>query len=483
MTLFSTAEGLVLLGLFAATMFGVTEWRRRSRITKTSYLVADRQVGWRPAAFSIAATWIWAPALFVAAQQGYTNGWVGVFWFTVPNVACLVVFAFFAARIRRKYPEGFTLSGYVRDRLSSRAHKAYLVAFGLLAVCSFAVQLLAGGLIVATLTGLPFLLVTLILTGTVVAYSLRSGLGASIRTDYAQMVIIAVVGLVLAPWVVLEAGLGTVAAGLTGVEGNMTSLITGPGAGVFWSFGLATSIGLLSGPFGDQSFWQRAWAVKERDVKKAFVAGAAIFAVVPLTMSLLGFAAAGSGVLVDNPQLTNLQAILQWLPAWTVIPFLWFILSGLTSTLDSNLCSVASLAGHDLTRADHNVVRNARWAMVLLAVVATALANAPGLLIVQLFVFYGTLRASTLLPTVLMLSWRKAIHEAGVFWGVVAALAVGVPLAAYGNILGGGPAFIVGGALATLALSGGVTVAVSLIKQPEAEYLDRFGPGYVTQEV
>lgn len=285
-----------------------------------------------------------------------------------------------------------------------------------------------------------------------------------------------------APWVAVKAGLGNVAAGLAGVEGNMTSLITGPGAGVFWSFGLATSIGLLSGPFGDQSFWQRAWAIREGEVKRAFVVGAGIFAIVPLTMSVLGFAAAGSGLVVNNPQLTNLEAILHWLPGWVVVPFLFFILSGLTSTLDSNLCSVASLAGHDLTDAPDKVVRNARWAMVALAVAATLLANLPGLAIVQLFVFYGTLRASTLLPTVLMLSWRKAIHEAGVFWGVVAALAVGVPLAAYGNLLGGGVPFIVGGALATLALSGGVTVAVSLTKQREAEYLDRFGPGYVTQE-
>src|SRR5690348_312029 len=103
MRLFSQLDGLVLLAIFAAASFGVTELARKTgRLTKKRYLVANRGVGWRPAAFSIAATWIWAPALFVAAQQGYTHGWVGVFWFTVPNVACLVIFAAFASRMRKQ---------------------------------------------------------------------------------------------------------------------------------------------------------------------------------------------------------------------------------------------------------------------------------------------------------------------------------------------------------------------------------------------
>lgn len=454
MTLFTRPEGIALLLAYGIACLLVTTLalRRRNPGTKDAYLVADRTLGWRPAAFSIAATWIWAPALFVAAQQGYQHGWVGVFWFTVPNVACLVVFAAFAARMRKRYPAGFTLSGLMRDRYSRRTQGIYLLALAGLAVCSFAVQLLAGGLVVSTLTGLDFTFVTVALAATALAYSIRGGLGASVVTDYLQMALIATVGLVLAPWVVVRAGLDTTLAGLSGHTGDYLSLTSGPGAAVFWSFGLSTTIGLMSGPFGDQSFWQRAWAVRDREVKRAFIAGAGIFALVPLTMSLLGFAAAGAGLSISNPQLTNLAAVLEWLPGWTVVPFVVFLLSGLTSTLDSNLAAVSSMAGHDLTRAPGRVVRNARLGMLVLALAATALANLPGLAVVQLFIFYGTLRASTLVPTILTLTTRRP-SEAGMFWGVLLAILVGVPMSAYGNLTGT-VSMIVGGSLAVLVLSG-----------------------------
>src|SRR5699024_9541520 len=99
---------LLLIGV---VFYGATMTLRKSRLatTREGFLLGNRQVGWVRSGFSIAATWIWAPALFVAAQQGYENGWVGVFWFTVPNVACLMIFAWFARRARDRFPDGFTL--------------------------------------------------------------------------------------------------------------------------------------------------------------------------------------------------------------------------------------------------------------------------------------------------------------------------------------------------------------------------------------
>ena len=469
----SPTTGLLLLALFGVAAYALTALFIRHKIrTKVGFLVADRDVGWKRAALSIAAAWIWAPALFVAAQQGYQNGWVGVFWFTVPNVAVLVIFAGFAHRMRQRYPDGFTWSGYVRDRLSQRTHRVYFAAFLGLAVCSFAVQLLAGGLIIEALTGIPFVILTLLMALAAITYSLRSGLGASIITDAGQMILIAVVVLVIAPLVAFHAGAPTMVDGLLGVKGNMDSLISGPGAGVFWSYGLVVSIALLSGPFGDQSFWQRAWAVEAKDVRKAFYLGAAVFAIVPLTMSLLGFAAAGAGLKVANPQLTNLSAVLHWLPSWTAIPFALMILGGLVSTLDSNLSSVGALSGHDLTNAPANVLRNARIGMVALAVGGIALANVPGLTIIHLQLFYGTLRAATLIPTVMLVRWRHPVHEQGVFYGVLGALLIALPMSAYGNLTKTTP-WILAGSIGVLLISGGVTWAVSKYKRSEALVGDR----------
>ena len=52
--------------------------------TKKEFLVANREIGTFSGALSVAATWIWAPALFVSATKAYTSGIPGLFWFTVP---------------------------------------------------------------------------------------------------------------------------------------------------------------------------------------------------------------------------------------------------------------------------------------------------------------------------------------------------------------------------------------------------------------
>lgn len=453
-------QGLALLVALGVVSLAATLWTaRRTTPDKGSFLVADRAIHWRPGAASVAATWIWATGMFIAAEQAYKHGWPGLFWFAVPNIITLVVFSIFAAKIRARMPDGFTLSGYMREHKSARVQRLYLVTLGGLAVFSTAVNLLVGGLIVHKVTGLAFPIVTLALAAVALSYSLRSGLKASILTDYLQMAVIAVVCLTLAPWAIATIGIDTWFAGFGGITGDYTALFSGPALAVFWSFGLSTSLGLLGGPFGDQTFWQRAFAIRPNHIKPAFIGGAALFAIVPITMGALGFAAAGAGLTVDDTQLTNLAAIEGILPWWTVIPFLLYVFSGLLSTIDSNMAAVSSIVGHDGTRDPANVVRNARWAIFAMTAAAIVIANTP-VTVTQLFVFYGTFRLSTTAPTIMALYWPDT-SERGMFWGITSALVVGVPMSAYGNLVSGNPWFIAGASVATLTLSLGITLAAT----------------------
>ena len=86
----SPSYGVLILSLYWAASLIVAAFLRRPK-TKDQFLVADRTLGLWESAFSIAATWVWAPALFLAAQKAYTQGLAGVFWFTVPNVLSLSV--------------------------------------------------------------------------------------------------------------------------------------------------------------------------------------------------------------------------------------------------------------------------------------------------------------------------------------------------------------------------------------------------------
>jgi len=454
---------LIMIGYFIL-MIGATYFlTSKLEKTKLYYLAAERRVPLVMGAFSIAAAWVWAPALFIAAQKAYQEGIVGLFWFTAPNVACLVVFAFFIEKLRKRIPEGYTLSGYVLDRFSTRVHNMYLLELCGLSTCCFAVQLLAGGTVIATLTGIPLLQVTVVLSLIALSYTYWKGLKASILSDYLHMAFIVIIGFTLIPWTIIKAGgFQAVIAGLGGITGKYTSLFDENGLKVFLSFGLPATIGLMSGPFGDQAFWQRGFALKENVVRRAFIWAAVIFATVPLTMSTLGFIAAGMGMKVPSAQLVNLEVIVKFLPYWCLIPFIYMLIMGLSSTLDSSLSAISSIGGHDFARRfDHqgNPVDFGRKYMVALAVVAIGIANIPGMQILYLFLFYATLRSSTLLPTVTMILRPDRLSERGMFYGIMASLLIGLPIFAYGNFNKIVP-FIVIGSLATVLISG-LTVWIS----------------------
>ena len=183
-------SGIYVLAVYALLMLGVTALFTRRARDAENFHVADRNLGTVVSAMSIAATWIWAPALFTSAEKAYMNGIPGLFWFLVPNVACLLLFIPFAKRIRERMPQGVTLSGFMADTYQSeRVRSAYLIQLSLLAVLSTGVQLLAGGKILAAITGIPLWVMTVILAAIAFSYSQFSGLRASVMTDGLQMIL------------------------------------------------------------------------------------------------------------------------------------------------------------------------------------------------------------------------------------------------------------------------------------------------------
>lgn len=451
--------GAVVLIFYAVLMLSATLIFTKQAQSKESFHVADRNLGTGVAALSIAATWIWAPALFTSAEKAYTSGIPGLFWFLVPNVLCLIIFIPFAKRIRERCPHGITLTGYMSETYRSTKVKGiYTFQLGALAVLSTSVQLLAGGKMLAAILGIPLWIVTIILAAIAYSYSRFSGLKASVATDVIQLAIILTGCALLVPWTIAEAGGGSaILRGLDALSGEYGSIFSKSGFDVFLGFGLPTTIGLLSGPFGDQCFWQRVFAVKKKCIGRAFFIGALIFGLVPLSLSMIGFAAAGTGFIATDPGMVNMEFITSLLPSWVLAPFLMMILSGLLSTVDSNLCAAASMTTDWETSGDN--IKTSRRTMLGLLCVSIAIANIPDLTVTHLFLFYGTLRASTLLPTVLTLLDKK-LSANGVFNGIIASLCVGLPIFAAGNLMNHSVLKTVG-SLTTVLLSGIVALIVS----------------------
>lgn len=442
----SLSATLLVLAGFGAAMFtaGAVGGRRTSL---DRFLVASRSVGVMPGALSVAATWIWAPALFIAAQKAFQEGMAGLLWFTAPNVGCLVLFAFLARRIRRLFPGGYTLPQYIDRRFDPKTHLVYVATFLALQICSLGVQLIAGGALLAAMGGVPYAAGVVFLSVIFTSYSLLDGLRASIRTDLLQLAIMFGGILILIPLAFVNGGgSAALASGLGGVSGRFSNPLD---LHVAYTFGITVTIGLLSGPVGDQQHWQRAFAFKPGAAFKGYLLGAAVFAVVPLSMSVLGFLAAGNPAAAPAvhagtvpAQQVGPEVIRTLLPPWGAVIFLVVILSGLSSTGDSALCAGSSLVAVDIfgryIRSDaspETLLRMTRLAIVGMSVLAVAIAMIPGITILSLFLFYGTLRSATLMPTLLIL-FNARVTAAGIFRGVVLAILFGMPVYLIGQWTG-----------------------------------------------
>ena len=473
---FSIGGTYLLLLTFGLFMLLITylfaKWKKVSSVE--GFLIGRREVNWLLGGSSIAASWIWAPALFVSTLFAYQNGLVGLFWFVIPNIIALLVFAILAPTIRKKMPYGYTLPQWIRHKLKDeKVHKMYLFPFFFYQLMSVAVQLYAGGNVLALMLGIPVYQAVTILTIAVLAaiplvYSLVSGLESSIITDFFQLLIIIVSLVILIPWVIAIVGPATLLAGLGGIANNTLNVFDPKLA---FSLGIVTAIGLISGAVSDQQYWQRGFAIKEGHLRKAFIFGALSFGLVPIALGLLGFIGAAPSMSAFLPagidaSMIGVLIIAKLLPLWGSVLFIIMLLCALSSTIDSGLNAVASLYAIDVMKyskeeqnlmlkfekkenlsdkeklqkfiLDARRLSGSRTAMVVLIIagflVAMGVIFIPHFGLFQLWWVFNTVAACVVMPTVLSLYWDR-LNPKGVFWGLLVAFFIGLPIFVYSNII------------------------------------------------
>ena len=313
----------------------------------------------------------------------------------------------------------------------------------ILATCAFAINLVAGSRTVEVLTNIPYLYTTFAMVAVAMLYSFRNGLKATVVTEIIKIVVVWTGVVVLVPWTIINAGgWDVVVAGLGGITGQGADIFGTTFAwGVFTGFGITAFLGHMGGPWGDNSFYQRANSIQTGSIRKAFITSAFVFGIIPVLMGLLGFVAAGSNL--DIPAAmqgtTNAITIANFLPAWASLYFVFLVFSGLVAILDSQFSSIANMMGHDIAeKYNQDPIGFARIGMVLLAIAGIIIANIPGIQLLHIFLFFAVLRAAVWLPSMIVLLQPDWINERGMFWGILIAIIIGVPMFVYGKLMGVG---------------------------------------------
>ncbi|MCC6443068.1 MAG: hypothetical protein IT210_06370 [Armatimonadetes bacterium] len=431
MSRFSTSEMACLLLAWGVFLF-LLAWflARRRDETAEGFTVAGRQIGFGFGAASLLAGWIWALSLYAPAQAGYQYGVAGPFYYSLGGAMMLCVFVPFVRRIRALTPEGHTIPEYVGARLGIQARVLTMIITLLWCPIILFFNLSVVGYLVSNFSSLSFQAGVLIVAVTVTSYSLAAGLKASIITDCVQFAAISIAGLLIVPIVFARSGgVEAMSAGLAtlGDKGNFLS------AKAFFQMGLPWLVLGLLGGFSYQSVWQRAWAIRVKDLGRSyFLAGAGWFPY-SLAFGIFGIIALTAGIpspAGDGSDITPAVAA-HYLHSIEAVIFVVLVLAAACSTCDSALCAFSTILMTDVAKgflhkdaSEKHLLIWGRAGMIVAAALGAALTMYKVSLLQFIFIL-GAARAPLVFPLLGSLFWNR-IEGRGYFWGVLGGICAGV---------------------------------------------------------
>lgn len=374
---------VIWYGIITCVIIFIRERGQKSTLDR--FLVAERQIGGILGSMSIAASWIWAPAIFISSQTGYRWGFSGLLWFCLPNMLALFLFAPLAAKIRKTLPAGYSLI-----ELLGRGEKSFrdlqLLLQLIMQIVIFSIQLVAGAEVLTALTGGTYIWMVVGMALVPLCYTSFSGLRTSVFTDTLQYVVIATAAAALL--ICFPGSFGSI---------NPHS-VTPLNPNLLWEFGISSGLGLIVAIFADHQQWQRAFATQPRQIVPTFYEAAVMHGFVTLCLGTLGCLIYSTGFQPIRIDLVGFEYIqTNYAPLFTPL-FVVMAMCALLSTLDSALCAFASLAVKELPFGRPSL-RNGRIWMILLAT-SGALIGVLRPSLLTLWFIGSTIRLSVFIPTI-----------------------------------------------------------------------------------
>ena len=425
---FSTVTVIILLALFYGGTFYMSTYVNEKEENVDGFMVSSGEVGFGISAASMTATWIWAASFYGAAISGYNYGLSGPmhygFW-----GALMILFIYpFGLRFRQLAPNAHTLAEIMHARHGSGSQLILAISNLLGSVISLMVNFTAAGALVSVLSPLSFQAGVLIAGIGVLSYTLWSGFRASILTDFAQVVAMMSIAVVIIPWVYFSAGGSeALSAGLAKVTEQQadffsTTAILEQGAPFF--------VAVLAYAIGNQTIAQRLFAVRQDLIKPTFVTATLGYGSIVIGLGMLGLMALLLGVAPHEGDLNNIipQMASAYLPPVMIALFFILVIGSLSSTADSDLSALSAIMmtdiyGRNIAKGNPNVRK-----MLLLGRLTMIVATVAGLIlasfsldILVMLVFVGALWGAIVFPVIASCYWNR-VTNAAFIWAVIGGL-------------------------------------------------------------
>lgn len=425
---------LGLLVLFYGGTFIMSLFIGKKSENADGYMTAGNKVGFGVSAASMTATWIWASSMYASATSGYTYGISGPIHYGLWGALMILFIYPFGKRIRAVAPKAHTLAEvmYARHGRSSQLMLAGSNILG--SVISLTSNFIAGGALVALLSPFSFGQGIVAIAAGVLLYTLWSGFRASVLTDFAQVVAMLGAVVIIIPVIFFAAGgpglFETGATNLTPQQSNFFS------SEAFLNQGAPYIAAVLAYAIGNQTIAQRLFAVREDLIKPTFITATIGYGATIIGFGMLGVIALYAGIVPMDGDLNNLipQMAVTYLGPVLLCVFFIMILGSLSSTADSDLAALSSIAMADLYGQTVGKKKANPKTMLLVGRVTMIIATAAALYfasgqmnILDLLVFVGALWGALVFPVIASFYWKKVTNMAFTV-GTLAALAIFLPV-------------------------------------------------------
>jgi hypothetical protein len=400
--------------IFLTGIFGILYYLSRHWQTSfTSFLFADRSLQIGSAGLAISAHWFWAIAIFVGPAVAYNWGIIGLLWFAIPNALSLIVVGYLTSRVRENYPEGFSLTTYMKKNFSKRIGGLFQLEFVLISFAALILAFTAVGklwaftqlaaIVEPVYASLAIGLITL-------GFTLRGGIRTSIFTGAFQSIL----------WLVF---LGLTGVAIYNTEISVLSLGKNELTTFFnekfiTTFAVAWFVTIIVGATSHGMMWQKAFSMPKENIVPSFVLGAVVFGVISFSLASLGMIAFANGYTVAAPDTAQMITISTLLGVGGLVAFATILLGQTSTVIDSSLNYIASLISAEWLKSEKVVT--SRVIMVIFLLLAWIVSWAK-LEIWTVLMLMGAVRISMFIPLALhVLNFN--IKEVAVFYSSIIAI-------------------------------------------------------------
>jgi SSS family transporter len=394
--------------------------------TSTDFMLAGRKLPMFLSASALFALWFGSETIFGASSEFVKHGVLGVIEDPFGGVLCLVLFALIFVKPLYRL-NLLTLGDLYRNHYGKSVELIASVCMLLTFFGYIAAQLVALGIIIQIISGLPTIYGILISAGVVTIYTLMGGMWAITITDFMQSIII-VVGLVIVAVTIVNKA-GGMAPVLDGAPEGTFSFVPTDGKPMSWIHYLAAWLTLGLGSLASQDIFQRAnSAESEKTAVRSTLLGAGMYGIIAILPLFIGLA--GKVLYPDLTEGDTQQVLPSMVMAhtdmWVQVMFFGALLSAIFSTCSGAVLAPASILSENIIRpfVDQNMP-DKRF-LVILRVSVVGMAGLAAWLAAFRTNIYELVSESSILglvtlfvPMITALFWKKSSQGGAILSMVV----------------------------------------------------------------